>query len=367
MTRQRTAAIIGAGIGGLAAGISLRRAGFDVTVYERADEVRPLGAGLSIWPNGGRALRALGLDRLSDAAVIVPGGGALRRANGDVLAEFDPQMLSERYGQPLVGYHRADLHNGLIGALGASRIETGRTAASLEGGRVLFTDESVAEADVIVGADGINSVVREAILGDGPPTDSGIVAFRGVARWDGEVPAGEWWSEGSAAGLLPLRDGRVYWYVTYRGELDPCRLAERAADFGSPVPEVITATPPEEVLLHPLFDREPTDRWVAGNVALLGDAAHPMLPFLGQGACAALEDAVALGNCLAGAADPTRALVEYERARRGRAKQLVKGSRAAANIALARSSLGRRVRDFAIARVPASARLRQLDRVVGRG
>jgi 2-polyprenyl-6-methoxyphenol hydroxylase-like FAD-dependent oxidoreductase len=216
----RTAAIIGAGIGGLAAGISLQGAGFDVTVYERADEIRPLGAGLSIWPNGNRALHALGLDELSDAAVTVPGGGALRRADGTAFAEFDPQMVA--------------------------------------------------------------------------------------------------------------------------------------------------AAPAAEVLLHSLFDREPSDRWVVGNVALLGDAAHPMLPFLGQGGCVALEDAVALGSCLARAEDPARALVDYERSRRSRAEQLVKGSRAAANVALARSSLGRRVRNFAIARIPVSARLRQLDRVVGR-
>lgn len=365
-TTRRTALVVGAGIGGLAAGISLQRAGFEVTVYEQAEEIRPLGAGLSIWPNGIRALRSLGLDRVVDEATTISGGGALQLADGTVLAEFEPEVIAERYGEPLIGVHRGDLHAALIDALGASRIRTGSAVSRLDDGGVVLGDESVVSADVVVGADGIDSVIRGEIVGDGPPLDSGIVAFRGVAQPVAPVRPGELWADGSAAGLLPLRDGRVYWYVAYRGEPERDRLEALASQFADPVPQLAGATPETEVLMHRLFDRKPAAGWVKGNAVLLGDAAHPMLPFLGQGACAALEDAVTLGSCLAGMDDPPAALAEYERQRVGRAKFLVKGSRTAANAALPGSALVRSVRNAALRHLPPSVRLRQLDRVIGR-
>ena len=130
-----SAAVVGGGIGGLAAGIALSRAGMDVTVYERADEIRPLGAGLSIWPNGVRALRALGLDDVVDASGVSHGGGALRRADGSSLAEFDPAMIAERYGEPLVGLHRGALHLALLKELGRDRLELGTEVRGSHCGR----------------------------------------------------------------------------------------------------------------------------------------------------------------------------------------------------------------------------------------
>ena len=137
---RKHAAVVGAGIGGLAAAIALRQAGWEASVYEAAPEVRPLGAGLSILPNGVRALRELGLADLAAAAPRAD--GALRRADGSALAELDPGALKSRYGAPLVGFHRADLHEGLIAALGAERLRTGMRLQDLVDGELLFDDGS---------------------------------------------------------------------------------------------------------------------------------------------------------------------------------------------------------------------------------
>jgi 2-polyprenyl-6-methoxyphenol hydroxylase-like FAD-dependent oxidoreductase len=360
---SRQAAVVGAGIGGLAAAIALRKAGWEATVYEAAPELRPLGAGLSIWPNGVRALRELGLGDLAAAAPRAD--GALRRADGSALAEFDPDAIEARFGAPLVGFHRADLHQGLIAALGAERIRTGMRLEALVGGELRFGDGSSARADLVVGADGLNSTVRAALLGDGEPRASGLVAFRGVAQLDGPVPAGEWWGAGSVAGLLELGDGRAYWYFAHRGEPDRAALPSLLAEYGAPIREAASRTGEEQVLLHRLYDRDPVSSWSRGSATLLGDAAHPMLPFLGQGACSALEDAVALGAALQAERDVETALAAYEQARLERTAALVAGSRKAAKAALLESRVGRRLRNALISKVPESLRLRQLDPIVG--
>ena len=355
----KSAAVIGAGIGGLAAAIALRQTGWEATVYEAASELRPLGAGLSIWPNGVRALRALGLADLAAAAPRAD--GALRRADGSALAAFDPDVVEERYGAPLVGFHRADLHQGLIAALGRERVATGMRLEALDGGELRFGDGSRVRADIVVGADGLNSTVREALLGDGEPRDSGLVAFRGVAEFDDPVPAGEWWGSGSVAGLLPLGDGRVYWYLAHPGEPDPAALPGLLADYGEAIREVVSQTAADDVLLHRLYDRDPVPSWSRGTTTLLGDAAHPMLPFLGQGACSALEDAVALGEAVAAEPDVEAALAVYERARLEPTAALVAGSRKAAKAALLQSRPGRGLRNALVSKAPESLRLRQLD------
>ena len=356
--------MVGAGIGGLAAATALGRAGWEVTVYERAEELQPLGAGLSIWPNGVRALRALGLGELAERAPH--GGGALRRADGSVLAEFAPGTIADRYGAPLVGLHRADLHAALATAAGPERLRLGAEVVGVDAAGLRLAGGSSVGADLFVGADGIDSSIRAALINDGLARDSGVVAFRGVAGFEGDVPAGEWWGKGSIAGLLPLLDGRVYWYLAFKGEPVSAELERRLGDYGSAVREIVAATPAAGVLAHRLYDREPTRGWSSGATTLLGDAAHPMLPFLGQGACAALEDALALAGAFDENPRVEDALSAYELVRYSRTANLIGASARAGRIALSGSRLGRRIRDTLVARTPASVRLRQLDRVIGR-
>jgi 2-polyprenyl-6-methoxyphenol hydroxylase-like FAD-dependent oxidoreductase len=367
-------AIVGGGIGGLAAAAALRRDGHDITILERSARFEPLGAGLSIWPNGAHALRALGVGEVVDSAGIPRGDGGIRRArNGSLLASTSGEELERRYGAPLALVHRADLQSALLLAAGANAVRFGAEVIAVDehGATELASGESV-RADVVVGADGIRSVTRACVRGDEPLRPSGFVAYRSVVEWSEQVPAGEYWGRGEVVGLAPLSDGRVYWYAAHRTDdvaPDPAAwLAALHARYGAwadPVPRILQATVPERLLRHELSDRAPIDDWGRGAVTLLGDAAHPMLPFLGQGACCALEDAVALAAALRGASDAPEALRAYERSRAPRAALLVNGSRAAARVALLASPIGTRLRNLAVAAVPARVRLRQFDRAVG--
>ena len=355
--------VAGAGIGGLAAAIALRRSGWEVEVLERDAEIRPLGAGLSIWPNGVVALRKLGLGEIAEGPDVPRGGGALRRPDGSALASFDPTAIENRFGAPLVGVHRRDLHEALLAAQ-TVQPRLGSEVVSVSAGEVRTADGAALRADLIVGADGLGSAVREAILDPADPVDSGIVAFRGIAESPAEVPAGEMWASGCAAGLLPLAGGLTYWYVAFHGEAgDRDVLDARAAEFASPLPELVDATDPAAVLSHRLFDRDPVRTWSNGPITLLGDAAHPMLPFLGQGACSALEDAVALGETLA-VGDVEAGLAAYEAARVKPTTVLVKRSRSAARVALMKSPIGMAIRNRAVSWTPESARMRQVAAVV---
>jgi 2-polyprenyl-6-methoxyphenol hydroxylase-like FAD-dependent oxidoreductase len=363
MAGERTAAVVGAGIGGLAAGISLTAAGFSVMHYEKAPEPRELGAGLGIWPNGVRALRVLGLEELVAQGLEQPGG--VRRADGRMLAGFKAGAIQRRFGDPILGLHRAELHRALLAAHPPERIRAGiaveavEVGGSGEGAELRFADGSTARADVVVGADGVRSAVRESLLGDGEPCDAGIVAYRGVVEHPTEVPAGEWWGRDSVAGVLPLRGGLVYWYFGARGEDEPGAIERLAAEYDPVVGEVVALTPPGKALVHRLYDRDPIESWSRGAATLLGDAAHPMLPFIGQGAGAALEDAVELGRALQDEPDVGAGLARYEARRVQRAALFVKTSRRAAGIALPRSALTRLLRDTLLPRVPESTRLRQ--------
>jgi 2-polyprenyl-6-methoxyphenol hydroxylase-like FAD-dependent oxidoreductase len=355
----RKAAVIGAGIGGLGAAIALSRAGWEVTVYEATSELRPLGAGISIWPNAVRSLRALGLDELIETAPRP--AASVRRADGSVIAGFESKTIEARFGEPFVCLHRADLHAALLAGLGDAELRLGTQLTGCEAEELRFADGSIERADLVVGADGINSVVRSALVGDGEPRDSGLVAFRGVAQFDGEVGEGEWWGRRGSAGMLRLGGGRVYWFVCFRGEADAEALGDYLSDFGPGLTEVVERTAKEDVLLHCLVDRKPLRSWSRGATTLLGDAAHPMLPFLGQGACSALDDAVALGGAVGANETVPAALAQYERERLKPTRILVAGSRRMSWLIFLRPAVARRLRNAIVPRIPEPLRLRQLD------
>jgi salicylate hydroxylase len=336
---------VGGGIGGMAAANALLRRGGEVDVYEQAPAIREVGAGVALHPNGVRMLRRLGLDdelRRWGARWTDP---QFRRWDGSLVAPWWPPGTGD--GIEIYGMHRADLLQMLLDRVPADRVHVDHrcVAVAEEGDQVLvsFANGSRAAADVLVGADGIHSTVQQYVTAPPPPRPSGSVAYRGLipaasVSW----PAGQmrnWLGPAKHFLVFPVRSNQLVNYVgfiasdsitaeSWSAPGDPAQLAREFAGWDPMVEAIIaqvTAT-----FWWGLYDREPLPRWSRGRVTLLGDAAHPMLPHVGQGANQAIEDALALAAVLAEAnpqAAP-RALQLYEKTRREHTIRVQASSRA---------------------------------------
>ncbi|WP_082963591.1 FAD-dependent oxidoreductase, partial [Mycolicibacterium peregrinum] len=297
--------VVGAGITGLATAVALQQQGFDVSVAEARRDVTP-GAGISLWPNALAALDEIGLgDQVRGAGGRVT-TGALRRAGGAWLLRPHAQRFTRALGEPLVVIRRATLTEILTGALAPGTVQYGLTADKVEIGasnvRVTFTDGTVREAAGLVGADGVDSVVARHLNGPLPRRYTGYTAWRAVAACplDPDL-SGETLGAGSQVGHVPLGDDHTYWFATQRaprgqttadGEL--AHLKRHFAAWSEPIPTLLAATDPNDVLRNDLYDRAPARIWSRGRAVIAGDAAHPMRPHLGQGGCQGLEDAATL-------------------------------------------------------------------------
>ncbi|MGZ3147728.1 FAD-dependent monooxygenase [Lentzea chajnantorensis] len=335
------AIVVGGGIGGLAAAVSLRRVGWEVEVRERAAAFGEIGAGVGVMPNALRALSWMGLEdevrRLGTPRV----SGGVRASDGRWLVHL-PDVGQEK----IIAMHRADLHGVLLRALPPE---------------VLFTDSEVTgvedlDADLVVAADGINSRLRAQLFPDVPgPVYAGATAWRGVAPGPFELPITQTLGPGGEAGVLPLGDGRVCWYLARvapaAADLDPVELF---GGWHDPIPDLVASTP--AVVRHDVHHLPPLRTFVSGRVALLGDAAHAMVPYLGQGACMALEDAVTLAAC---GGD----LARYDAVRRPRTQAVWRGSRTAGRFGIElRSPVAVALRDLVFRAVPAAVAVRGMAR-----
>ncbi len=337
-------AIVGAGIGGLALALGLARAGRNLRVYEQAPQLKEIGAGVSLSPNAVKGLRYLGLGERLEALADEPPTQVTRHyANGRVLVNFIRKRTREQLGAPYLQAHRADLHDLLRDGLASLQpdalvLDKELTAVSDDaaGTYVLgFADGSQAGADLLVGADGLKSTVRREVFSEPEPEFSGFVAWRGLVTRD------ELGAEQSRPGSMvfvapgrmfvryPVRQGALQNFVAFSrvdgwtaegwsqtGYISTVR--DVFADFHDDARVVLRAFSGEQCHKWGLFSRQPLPRWVRGRATVLGDAAHPMLPWLGQGAATAIEDAVILCRALIEFDDADDALRRYENARRGR-------------------------------------------------
>ncbi|MFE4534698.1 FAD-dependent monooxygenase [Streptomyces scopuliridis] len=343
-------AVVGAGIAGLTLALALGRAGNRCEVYEQAGQLRELGAGVQIAPNAARLLRRLGLGRRLDAMAVRAQAVEMRRWDDSrLLSRSELGAACEaRYGAPYYLVHRADLHRALLSEVEADQLHLGSRCVRVEeyddGVRLHFADGSAHEADVVVGADGIRSVVREALATD-RPRFSGQSMYRGlvpaeelpflldepkVRLWFGPgqhcvcypVAAGKWISVGATA---PAGDRAP---ESWTAEGRTTELLRIYRGWHEEVGRVLGAL--RAVGRWALHDRDPLPRWCGGRIVVAGDSAHPMLPFMAQGANQAIEDAVVLAGCLAGAGprDVQAALARYERLRKPRTDRIQRMSRA---------------------------------------
>jgi salicylate hydroxylase len=343
-------AVIGGGIGGLTAALSLRRAGFEVDLYEQAPGLTHIGGGINMGPNAARILLRLGLGEGLLREGVRPRSTHQRRwDDGRTLqrAPLNPQC-EQLYGAPHITIHRADLLAVISAGFPAERIHLGHRLAGLaeRGDHVeaWFENEARITPDILVGADGIHSAVRTALFGKEAPQFAGCVAYRGlvpverIADLGLELGSQSWVGPGAHLVHYFVSRGRLLKFVGWTEHdewnredwTDRATVARALAAFEGWHPQIrriISAA--DECFIWALFDRDPLPRWSIGRTTLLGDACHPMYPFMGQGAAQAVEDGAALAACLAaGPQDPAAALRRYEQLRLPRVTRLQQMSRA---------------------------------------
>lgn len=349
MARTARIAIIGGGIGGLTAAHALRRRGFEVAVYESQPELKEIGAGVALGPNAMKALRALDLEQPVRDIGWEADAHALRNwKTARAIMETSNATQATRYGAAGCFAHRADLLDALARGLPTEIVTLGARCVSVDPGDEVasarFKDGSEIEADLIIGADGIHSAVRTSLFGEDAPRFTGKICYRSVIPIDavpGGPPAPEsvtWLGPHGAIVVYRLRRGELinvvshyddetYKHESWITECDRAEVIERYAGWHESLVRLFSAS--ELWYKWALYDRDPIPQWTRGRASLLGDAAHPMLPYLGQGAGQTMEDGCVLASALASMPDDLPgALALYERSRRPRASEVVLAARA---------------------------------------
>lgn len=358
----KQAIVVGAGLSGLASAYALSDLGFEVRVLERSERLRVGGAGLSLWPNAVRALREIGLGEVIDAATSPLEEAVTLAPSGRVITRVPLDRITRRFG-PLVSAHRGDLITAFAERLGVP-VEFGVTVT---GEAEIRADPHRGGADLVVGADGMSSVVRESVAPGIEPRAAGYAAWRGVVAIP-ETPvtgASETIGRGKRFGLIPLRGGRLYWFAVVVGGSPDLDLATAFADWHEPIPTVLAATAMEPRLYLPIHDLPRLPRWHRDRVVLVGDAAHGMTPNLGQGAAQSFEDVAVLALELR-ALPIAEALRAYEKARKRRAERIARQSRTMGRIFQASNPAAAWLRDAVASRTPAAVTARQLAGVLSR-
>jgi 2-polyprenyl-6-methoxyphenol hydroxylase-like FAD-dependent oxidoreductase len=335
------ALIIGGGLGGVAAGIALRRVGIDAVVFERGSSLQALqaGAGMHLWPNAMKVVREFGVEDQMTAAGSPEELMEFWSTRGRRLAAFDVGAWGRTLGAPMLSIRRALIHEVLVEALGDGGLEFGAEVASFEqngsgrdGAGVIarFTNGREEHGDFLVGADGLNSAVRAHLLGAQPPRYAGYTAWQAFVRLEhprapvGHMPA--FWGPGARFLYFHVDPDVLCWVAIANapeGAQDPpgdirAHLLGRYAGWPEPTEALIGASEPAQIGRLDVYDRRPVKRWGTGRVTMLGDAAHPMTFNVGQGACMAIEDALVLSKCVRDQDDVPAALRRYEQQRMGR-------------------------------------------------
>ncbi len=325
IAKSKKVIIAGGGIGGLTTAIALRRNGADVEIYEKTDQLRERGAAILLWPNATLVLRNLGvLDALIEKSDVVT-HCEIRSWKGRLIKHWTIPKLST----PAIFIHRADLQATLLNSLPSETVHLGHPLESFsqdeENVRVYFSSNRVAAGDALIGADGLHSCTRDRLFGKQDPV------YQGYTQWTAILNTAhkalkpglkmEWWGRGIRFGIAANGCGRMNWYLSVNRQtletsvVEKDRLLEWVHNWQEPVSEIIQKTLEEDIIQINIWDRPPSDAWGCGRVTLLGDAAHPTSPNLGQGAGMAIEDAYCLATFFESSMSVPEAFRAYEKAR----------------------------------------------------
>lgn len=335
-------AIIGGGIGGLAAAVGLQKLGLDTQIYERAQSFKPLGAGIGIGSNAMLALRKLGVadDTLQSGIPLYE----QRFLNGDfkVMNTIDFTLLKKRFGEENIAIQRADLHESLYNAINVNTLHFNKKVEKFnqtdEKVSIRFTDGTTEEVDYLIAADGINSIFRQTLLPGSKPRYAGYTCWRGITKNANDVTphiSSEAWSKKGRFGWSALKNGDVYWFAcinakennTYYKNLNKGEVAEHFEHLSPIIKRLIAETKDYYYLHHDIYDIKPLSNYVFKRICLLGDAAHATTPNMGQGAGQSIEDAFELMNSVEATSSIPAAFKLYNDKRLKKTRKVVRLSR----------------------------------------
>ncbi len=349
MSRKPSALIVGTGIGGLSCAIALKKIGWSVRLFEKTDSLRATGSGLSVMSNASSAMK-----KLLDIDLGLKNYGAevrgfeIRHSSGLLLKRLPVQKISDEQGAPSICISRENLQRALLDQLGDADISFGKRVTGYnethDAVHINFEDGTVSSGDIIVGADGFYSAIRDAIGTESIIQEAGYICWLALVKYSHpKITPGyvaHYWGRGKRMGIVDIGDGWVYWWGTANMSNDDAKkwkgtnrdVAEFYAGWPDLVQDIINSTDSESIITVDAKDRTFPENWTKGRVTLLGDAAHPMLTSLGQGAGISIEDAAVLGYVLKNTEDYSAALRRYEAIRQPRARAIVNTSRSLSDI-----------------------------------
>ncbi|KAA6440949.1 NAD(P)-binding protein [Dyadobacter flavalbus] len=366
--KDKEIAIIGGGIAGLTFAICLKNNGYKCHIFEKKPAFKEIGAAISVFPNALRVFQAEKIMR-----EIIASGGEITKIfmktdKGRILAKSEP-----KYELPAICIHRADLHSILLKNTPAELHANHdlKSLQNLNNGKVrlAFTNGFTKEFDAVIGADGIHSVVRQFLIDDGKPVFRGYNIWRGVIDTNFDIGyASETYGKGKRVGIVPIKNGKYGWWATCNEALSEDdqpegtkkKLQRLFGDWHYPIPDLISST--ENIIKNSLSDRIPVKGWTKGNITLLGDAAHPTTPNLGQGGCLAIEGAYILANAIKKYGITQKAFQIYEELQFPRAKLIVETSLKVGEMGQIENSAAVFFRNLALKFTPSSVSLKMIDK-----
>jgi len=365
--------IIGAGIGGLTTALILKQRGLNVNIFESSTEIKPVGAGIILANNAMQVFQKLGIQ-----AKIEKAGNKISfmKITDSQLKSLSVVSLSEyeqKYNVSNIAIHRGELQKILANEIGFDRINLSKRLSKIEKAdlfKLTFEDNSTFESRLVIGADGIKSVVRNQLFEKGTLRNPNQICWRGICEIDllqkYQNELNEAWGKGKRFGFVKISDKKVYWYALANSKnLEPStvNLIEFFSEFHFDILNIISATKTEQIVVSDIIDLKPIDKWQDENVCLIGDAAHATTPNLGQGACQAIEDAYVLGKLLDSGLEIQNTFAEYENLRRKKAHTIVNTSWTVGKMAHIENKFGIWLRNFAMKNMPKSANKKQLDMI----